>query len=343
MSLIVFSGPSLGVPRQDEFPREIHWRGPARCGDVYQAAQERPSAIVLLDGYFDHELSVWHKEVLWAIQQGVRVYGAASMGALRATELHTFGMIGVGKIFEHFRDGELEDDDEVAVVHESAERGYTPCSEAMVNIRATLRDCVSARLIDARQEQAVVAAAKAMFYPDRQLCSAILAAQLPPDVRARVLSRGRVDQKRIDARAAIRLAISELSDAQSPPRRSAIRLEETNYWLVFARRFGERVPSPPQDPTAAALERALALSLARLARAEVDPDAVQAASEEFRRRRGLLSPDATTAWLAANNMDVADLTRRAREDVLVARYSLAAKQAGREQMSVVAPPVAPPF
>ena len=45
------------------------------------------------------------------------------MGALRAAELHAFGMRGVGRIFEAFRDGELEDDDEVAVVHGPAEPG----------------------------------------------------------------------------------------------------------------------------------------------------------------------------------------------------------------------------
>ena len=60
------------------------------------------------------------------------------MGALRAAELHTFGMRGVGRIFEAFRDGEVEDDDEVAVVHGPAELGYLVLSEPMFNIRATL-------------------------------------------------------------------------------------------------------------------------------------------------------------------------------------------------------------
>jgi hypothetical protein len=41
------------------------------------------------------------------------------MGALRAAELHTFGMVGVGRVFEGYRDGVYEDDDEVAVVHGS--------------------------------------------------------------------------------------------------------------------------------------------------------------------------------------------------------------------------------
>ena len=43
-------------------------------------------------------------------------------------------MRGVGKIFEAFRDGDLEDDDEVAVVHGPAEFGFREISVAMVNI-----------------------------------------------------------------------------------------------------------------------------------------------------------------------------------------------------------------
>ena len=111
---------------------------PVAQGDVYRAALSRPRAIGIIDGYFSGAPSVWHKEILWAMSEGVPVFGAASMGALRAAELHEFGMRGIGRIFEAFRDGVLEDDDEVAVVHGPAEIGYLPASEAMVNIRATL-------------------------------------------------------------------------------------------------------------------------------------------------------------------------------------------------------------
>ncbi len=70
--------------------------------------------------------------------QGIHVFGSASMGALRAAELAAFGMEGVGAIFEAYRDGALEDDDEVAVVHGPAESGYRALSVALVNIRHTL-------------------------------------------------------------------------------------------------------------------------------------------------------------------------------------------------------------
>src|SRR5262245_36821368 len=148
MSLLLFVGPTLAGVREVPLPAGARLLAPARCGDIYLAAkrarQERPATIVLVDGYFDHQLSVWHKEILWSLSEGVVVYGVASMGALRAAELAPFGMIGAGKVYEQFARGELEDDDEVAVIHETAERGYTPRSDAMVNLRATFAAALGA-------------------------------------------------------------------------------------------------------------------------------------------------------------------------------------------------------
>ena len=63
------------------------WRPPARQGDVYRAALARPAIIGIIDGYFETMPTVWHKEILWAMAKGIHVYGAASIGALRAAEL----------------------------------------------------------------------------------------------------------------------------------------------------------------------------------------------------------------------------------------------------------------
>src|SRR6202161_4453577 len=137
MMTFIFVGPTLPA---DEIARTQGFvcLPPVAQGDLYRAARLRPRAIGVIDGFFSGAPSVWHKEILWAISRGVPVFGSASMGALRAAELHAFGMRGVGRIFEAFRDGELEDDDEVAVVHGPAELGHVQASEAMVNIRATL-------------------------------------------------------------------------------------------------------------------------------------------------------------------------------------------------------------
>ena len=129
----------------------------------------------------------------------------ASMGALRAAELHSFGMRGVGRIFEAFRDGVLEDDDEVAVVHGPAEIGYPPASEAMVNIRATLALAEAEGVLKPGSRRALETSAKALFYADRNWPALLMgaAAHGVPDSEAAALSdwlrQGRVDQKRLDA------------------------------------------------------------------------------------------------------------------------------------------------
>ena len=112
---------------------------------------------------------MWHKEILFAIEGGVIVYGAASMGALRAAELHPFGMIGVGHVFEMYRDGVLEDDDEVALLHASAEDGHRPISEALVNLRDLADAAVAANVIDRATADAAIAQLKALPYPQRSV------------------------------------------------------------------------------------------------------------------------------------------------------------------------------
>ena len=119
----------------------------------------------------------WHKEILFALSEGVHVFGAASMGALRAAELDGFGMVGVGRIYRAYQAGHVstlrwrepfEDDDEVAVVHGPAETGYVAVSEAMVNIRATLARAADLRsVIRRRHRDALAPIAKALPFSDR--------------------------------------------------------------------------------------------------------------------------------------------------------------------------------
>ncbi len=91
MRAAIFVGPTL-PPRLRPTDPLWEWRPPVRQGDVYRVAQTRPDAIGIIDGYFEIVPTVWHKEILWAMAQGIPVYGAASIGALRAAELDVFGM-----------------------------------------------------------------------------------------------------------------------------------------------------------------------------------------------------------------------------------------------------------
>src|SRR5438270_1838145 len=167
MRAVIFAGPTLPPHARPISDSRIDWRPPVRQGDVYRAAMTRPAIIGIVDGYFEAVPTVWHKEVLWAMAEGIHVFGAASTGALRAAELDAFGMRGIGRIYEAYRDGIIEDDDEVAVLHGPEELGYPPLTEAMINIRATLAEAVRSGVVDPDLAERLTDIAKALFYKER--------------------------------------------------------------------------------------------------------------------------------------------------------------------------------
>ena len=173
--IFIFTGPTLS-PNEAVVHLDAVYLPPVKFGDVYRITELfQPTAIGIIDGYFNQVPSVWHKEILWAMDQGVQVLGAASMGALRAAELEAFGMTGHGKIFEAYQQGILlpyvdeafEDDDEVAVTHSPAELAYQPLSEAMVNIRFSLAKAHQQNMIDQPTRDALIKIAKQLYYPQR--------------------------------------------------------------------------------------------------------------------------------------------------------------------------------
>lgn len=204
MRPVIFLGPSLEQSRA-EAALDADYKPPARQGDVLRSVVGGATVIGLIDGFFERVPSVWHKEILFALSHGIKVYGAASMGALRACELHSFGMIGVGEVFRRFHEGELEDDDEVAIEHAPAEAGYMALSEAMVNIRATIAAAVAQGVIDNGAATKLIALAKNTHYKLRTYPAIIGEAHASGldsvciDKFEKWLVDGRIDQKQADA------------------------------------------------------------------------------------------------------------------------------------------------
>ena len=233
MKAVIFAGPSLLPALRPEDPA-VEWRPPAKQGEVYAAAQNRPAIIGIIDGYFEVTPTVWHKEILWAMAQGIHVYGSASIGALRAAELHSFGMVGIGRIFEAYRNGTLIDDDEVAALHGPEELGYPAVTDAMVNIRATLEKAVAEGVIDRTVAARLTAIGKALFYKERSWQAIFRIATrrgLPPmplDVFAEWLHGGQVHQKRLDALEMVAAIRAHLA-AGVMPLMVSYRFQETGY------------------------------------------------------------------------------------------------------------------
>jgi len=220
---IVFAGPTLfGLVRDGgiEGRPGLIVRGPAAQGAIYRAVVEGADAIGLIDGRYDDVAAPWHKEILYGLGLGVHMLGAGSLGALRAAECAAFGMIGIGEVFERYRARIYEDDADVAQLHGPEEMDYLPLSEPMVNIEATLEHLLAMRAIEPATAEAVRAAARGIFF--KQLTIPAVVASLgwaaePAAQLEGLLTRHRIDQKRIDAIALLD-ALEALPDARRTDR-----------------------------------------------------------------------------------------------------------------------------
>jgi hypothetical protein len=163
----LFAGPSLPDAATVAPPG---WRvlPPIAAGDLLRLSPGADDAVGIVDGYFHQTRAITHKEIMAVLARGVPVLGAASMGALRAAELHRWGMVGVGGIADAYRRGELTADDEVTLVHGPADEGYVRLSEPLVNIRATLSAAVGNGVCDAPTAAAIVELCAAMPYRHRR-------------------------------------------------------------------------------------------------------------------------------------------------------------------------------
>jgi hypothetical protein len=333
MNVVVFTGPTISAAASREI-LDAEYLPPVAQSDVYRAARERPFAIGIIDGYFERVPSVWHKEILWAMSQGVHVYGSASIGALRAAELAVFGMEGVGVVFEAYSRGELVDDDEVAVAHGPGDRGFTPTSEAMVNIRATLAAAEANDLIGPGTRAALVKIAKAAYYPDRNFPTLLRDARedhLPApelDALEEWLPEGRVDQKRADAVAMLQ-KLRALATNGAEPKQVNYDFVQTSLWaalqneavgretvggaedeLVVERVLEELHLEPAFERIRARAQVAiLARRLAQAAGIRIEGDALQEATDGFWSERGIAGAAEADAWMTARGLDEARLTR----------------------------------
>jgi hypothetical protein len=319
-AVVIFAGPTLPAADIEARLAGATALPPAAVGDVARAARRRPRAIALVDGVFERVLPVWHKEILWAMARGVHVFGAASMGALRAAELHPFGMRGVGRVFEAYVAGELEADDEVAVLHGPAEAGFAAVTEALVNIRATLARVQAEGVLAATEAERLLVLARGTFYRERTWDSLLGQAAdvglgAAADRLRAWLPAGRVDLKREDA---LRLldALAEFLAGDPPPLRVEYAFAWTDAWDALHARVdggtdggGQVLDELRLQPRRLGAVRRAAL-LRLLARREAErrgsgPDdaARQAAGERLRARLGLWRRADLGRWLAGTDCD----------------------------------------
>lgn len=341
--IYVFLGPTL-AEKEARAELDAVYLPPVSAGDVYRLWRRKPRAIAIVDGYFDRVPAVWHKEIMWMMEHGVHVFGGASIGALRAAELDGFGMHGVGWVYQAFRGGTLDRDDEVAVRHATADDGYRPLSEAMVNIRRTLQAAQHQGIVSAATRSILVAAGTELFYQDRTWPELLRAAEArradPAELKAlrRWLPGGRIDQQAADAVTMLR-EIRGFLAADPAPQQVSWSMADTAMWEVAKR----RADTLPRDGTAgsrlmlerildeirllgpAAFEAACCRSLLRVFAADfaeregvtIDGERLDDAVAGFRTSRNLEQGTELTRFLADNELSADDFERLVVTDEMV--------------------------
>lgn len=219
---LVFTGPTLPAAEVAARLPGATVLPPVAVGEILTLARRRGVAqIAIIDGYFERMAAVWHKEILIAIERGIVVWGAASMGALRAAELAPFGMHGVGAIYRGFATGALVADDEVAVAHLPAAYGYRATSDALVNLRDGI---ARAPMLTTRARARLIELARARFYRERSWDALIRDARdagLPRRAIDGLAGWPKPDRKAADARLLLRRL------GRPPPPVGALRVPRT--------------------------------------------------------------------------------------------------------------------
>lgn len=352
MSVHVFLGPSLSIAdARRVLPRAIY-HPPATVGDIYRVvANGDCSVLALIDGLFQSVPAVWHKEILFALERGLRVFGASSMGALRAAELDLFGMVGVGTVYGWYASGKLEGDDEVALVHGPKELGFPALSVPMVNVRRTLDVAHQAGWLSTNEREMFLNLAKSIHFVERtwkHLGESAAKQGIPASTIEHLIADGQRpenDVKRQDAELLLQhIAAGEgLETVWDHIGRSPVwqdfTLSRTTFWERFRavavgvtgtveagesvaakdlRRFVMLTQGDGADFMDAAMLKALAEREAARLGTLPSRASLQAALDDFRRRAGLHTAADMHTWLAQCNATKNDFVMDVRARLVVA-------------------------
>lgn len=164
---IVYLGPTLSREEAIKI-LDADYRDPAKKGDFLMLSRDSDEKkyVGFVDGVFLHDyppspIEVYHL----ATRKNIELIGASSLGALRAVELEKFGMKGIGKIFQLYKNGIINADDEVAVTF-SRENNILQ-SEAMIDIRFNLFLAYKKRIITNQTKKRIAKIAKNIYFPFR--------------------------------------------------------------------------------------------------------------------------------------------------------------------------------
>lgn len=317
--ILIFLGPTLPLAEAQSVLNATYLP-PAKQGDILSASNYlKPKAIGLIDGFFMQTLSVWHKEILYALDEGIAVFGASSMGALRAAETAECGMIGIGKIYELYKSGKVIDDDEVVLAHGPAEEGYFPLSLPLINLRFTFDQAKETKALPQELCDSFFHIIQSLYYPDRTFQQIEKEARKKgieeKDIRSVInhLQSHYVDQKKEDALLLLE-AIKSFSPPVSKPFAKTIFFEGLYHYdrkvqiaplELSTKNIAHYVAlHHPDFPLLQyhALNQSLITLLASILKIEVSEDAINQEKERFCFRLKLSTEEDLKQWLMRNHL-----------------------------------------
>lgn len=205
VKVIIYAGLSIPFDEAKEIldsteSVEVVYKRPIQRGDLGQAIKEHPDIIGIIDGVFHQNSAVGHKEILNVMKKGIRVFGASSMGALRASELDTLGMTGIGYVYNQYASGEVDSDDDVAVMLDS--NTLEALSEPLINMKYVFTNAVSDDVITEEEKNELLGIAKKTFYPKRNYAQTLAASSLDNETKGKLIDfiRTSPDIKKEDAK-----------------------------------------------------------------------------------------------------------------------------------------------
>lgn len=205
VKIIIYTGLSLPFDEAKEILDssegvEVIYKRPIKRGDLSIALKENPNIIGIIDGVFHQNSAVGHKEILNVVKNGVKVYGASSMGALRASELDTLGMTGIGYVYNQYASGEVDSDDDVAVMLDS--ETLEALSEPLINMKYVFTNAVDEGIITEDEKDELLRIAKKTYYPKRNYAQTLSESNLDSETKDNLINfiRESVDIKKEDAK-----------------------------------------------------------------------------------------------------------------------------------------------
>ncbi len=192
---------------------------PIARGDLSRDRSLGFSVFLILDGVFLQQLAISPREIIDVLRDGAIVFGASSMGAIRAAECWPAGMRGVGSIYRLYRRGALTSDDEVAVTF-SPRPPYPAATISLVNVRyAAMRAC-RAGILTRHETGRVIKAACEQHFTDREWPSILQSAGICDDDDRRLKTLQSYDLKALDGVRAVK-TLQRWNGRANESRRSA--------------------------------------------------------------------------------------------------------------------------